>query len=333
MQPYRLAIVISCWNYERYIAKAIESVVAQRRSDCELVVVDDGSSDKSWEIIQGLRVKAFRLPNGGQLAACLYGFEQTSAPFVLFLDADDELGPGSLAKIIGELDEDVAKLQFSMDRIDGEGKLIAEAVPLQKFRCRQELVDKVLKNAVYVTPPTSGNVFRRDVCELLREVDYDRATDGIILFVAPFFGDVVSLSETLGHYRIHDRNDSGIGRSLDAASLYRELRRFVDRTAHLSQVLGRLNYPRQLVRPEDTYFYHERSFYYAVATGRRPAFFELAKLLYSLINADFGWKPKSGLAAFFILTTVLPNKRAREGLAYRLEAGKRSLLGLLLSIL
>jgi glycosyltransferase involved in cell wall biosynthesis len=329
MQPKKIAVVISCWNYEAYVARAIQSVVSQGLSECEIVVIDDGSTDSSWEVIQREGVTAYRIDNRGQLEACLYGLDRTSSPFILFLDADDELAPGSITKIIENLDDGVAKLQFPLTRIDRNGGLVSSAEPLQAFRNRDELAARVLRTGVYATPPTSGNVFRRDVCELLREVDYDRAADGVILFAAPFMGDVVSLSEELGRYRIHDRNDSGVGRPIDPLSLRRDLRRFIGRMDHLRRILMRFGRADDLVQPEKTYFFLERSFYLAIADGRRPQVGSLLRLLRQLVREYYPTRTKAALAAFFILTMALPNKHARRVLAYRLAAGKRSFAGLL----
>lgn len=326
-----LAVIITCWNYEAYVARAIRSVVDQKCADCELVVIDDGSTDSSWAMIEAEGVTAYRIANGGQLAACLYGLDHTRAPFVLFLDADDELVPGSLDTILANLDKDVAKLQFPLTRIDRDGNVTSTAVPgLAAFRSRHDLAERVLRTGVYATPPTSGNVFRRDLCELLREVDYDRAVDGAILFAAPFFGDVVSLSQELGLYRIHDRNDSGLGRPLDPISLRRDLRRFADRQDHLRRILIRFGVADRLVRPEAAYFHLERSFYLEIAEGRRPSGGDLLRFLLCLMGEDYPHGTKASIAAFVLLTAALPNRAARRGVAYRLETrGKRSTLGLL----
>jgi glycosyltransferase involved in cell wall biosynthesis len=333
MEAPKIAVVITCWNYEAYVAKAIRSVVSQGRDDCELVVIDDGSTDSSWDIIQGEGVTAYRIENGGQRAAGLYGLERTQAPFILFLDADDELAPGSLATIISKLDGDVAKLQFSLTRINDQGNVTSAATPLKEFRDRQTLADRVLRTGVYTTPPTSGNVFRRDLCEYLREMTYDRAVDGVILFAAPFMGDVVSLSEELGRYRVHGRNISGLGRAVDPASLRGELNRFVQRMSHLRRILAQYGRADELVQPEQAYFYLERSFYLAIAEGRRPSVGRLAILLQQLWRESYPMKTKGTVAAFCLLTMILPNRRARSGLAYRLNGGKRSTLGLIQALL
>ena len=333
VQP-KLAIIITCYNYEAYVGQAIRSVLAERRDDCELVVIDDGSSDASWGVILRSGVDAVRVTNCGQRKACIHGLDRTRAPFILFLDADDELKPGSLATIIAALDDDVAKLQFPLTRIDRDGHVISTALPsLEDFRARESLARRVLRTGVYTSPPTSGNVFRRDLCELLREADYDLAVDGIILFAAPFLGDVVSLSEELGRYRIHDRNDSGLGRPLDPNALERDLVRFVQRMNHLRLTIRRLGRNAKssgaLKPAEQMFFYQERSFYLNIARGQRPSLKHLASLLMRLFAEFYPFRTKMALAGFYVAAVLLPSARAKALLAYRLQAGRRSALGFL----
>ncbi|SEI00668.1 Glycosyltransferase involved in cell wall bisynthesis [Rhizobium tibeticum] len=330
----RLAVIITCWNYAEYVSLAIRSVLDQRCNDCELIVVDDGSTDASWSVIQEHGIRAYRIKNGGQRAACLYGLGKTRAPFVLFLDADDELQPGSLAIILEKLDDRVAKLQFPLVRIDRDGAVIGHPVPkLTAFRDRRALASRVLRTGTYTTPPTSGNVFRRDACRFLEEADYENAVDGVILFAVPFLGDVVSLSEPLGRYRVHDRNDSGLGRPLDAKLLRRELTRFMARMDHLRRILEPMAKAKNLARAEDTHFYLERSFYLAVAEGRRVPIANLARLLQRVWENDGSIKMRAALVGFLILTAMLPVRRAQQGLTYRLNTNQRSMAGLLRSLL
>ena len=76
----KLAVIISCYNYELFVERAIRSVLDQGRHDCELVVVDDGSTDGSWDAISRSGVTAFKIDNSGQRAACLFGLDRTRAP-------------------------------------------------------------------------------------------------------------------------------------------------------------------------------------------------------------------------------------------------------------
>jgi glycosyltransferase involved in cell wall biosynthesis len=75
----KLAVVISCYNYESFVERAIRSVLDQGRHDCEVVVVDDGSTDGSWDVIGRSGVTAFRIENRGARLACLFGLDKTCA--------------------------------------------------------------------------------------------------------------------------------------------------------------------------------------------------------------------------------------------------------------
>lgn len=327
----KLAIIIPCYNYARYVGRAIESVLSQGREDCEVLVVDDGSTDGSWDVITATGVEAMRVPNGGPRKACLAGLERTSAPFVLFLDADDELVPGALATIIANLDPSVAKLQYGLARIDEEGDLIdpAPAAGQHPFRERQALVREVLERGYYESPPTSGNVFRRDVCALLQGADYDFYVDGITLFAAPFMGDIVGLAEPLGRYRVHAANMSGIGKAPQAAQIERELQRYCGRFRHLERLLGEWGLNASPTMPEHTFFYQERAVQLAVANGRRPRLSRLPRTMHCLARERLSLGRKMAIGAVLGLAFVLPVARSRRLIAYRNSMSGRSALGAL----
>ncbi|WP_245161743.1 MULTISPECIES: glycosyltransferase family 2 protein [Bradyrhizobium] len=320
----KLAVIITCFNYESFVERAIRSVLAQKCDACELVVIDDGSTDHSWEAISRSGVKAFKIENRGQLGACLYGLASTQAPFILFLDADDELKPGSLTKLLNELDERVAKVQFGLTLIDADGNPLGPFCSLDSFRERDRVLDEVLRRGVYKTPPTSGNVFRRDVCELLREVNYDKAVDGVILFAAPLFGDVVSLSEDLGHYRVHGRNDSRLGQLPTAPVLERDMRRFALRTEHLRDIVRRLAPGRELIQPQQAFYYREREYCLEIVTGRARRSTTVAALLVGLLVEPYAPARKLAMAAFFVFGAFLPTRAAKALLAIRSQSGHRS---------
>jgi glycosyltransferase involved in cell wall biosynthesis len=325
----KLAVIIACYNYQSFVERAIQSVVNQGRDDCELVVVDDGSTDLSWDAIKRTGVTAFRKENAGARLACLFGLDRTRAPFVLFLDADDELKPGSLAKIIDLLDPGVAKLQFPLTRIDADGRVISAACPaLDTFREREIITRQVLRGGVYKSPPTSGNVFRRDVCELLREADYDTFVDGVTLFAAPLLGDIVSTSEELGCYRIHGRNDSGLGRAPDPTTIEREINRYLARMNHLQKIIKRLKPDQELFDPRDTLYFRERQLFLDIASGRRPQLATLRRLMPRLVAEPISTRSKAGMAALFVLASVLPSEKGKSLLAYRLKTGERTAVGL-----
>lgn len=328
-----IAVVITCFNYEAYVGRAIDSVLRQSVTDFELVVVDDGSTDGSWDVIARSGARAWRRENCGQRAACLYGFDQTRAPFVLFLDADDELKPDALATILPQLDARVAKLQYSLTCVGPDGAVRSTRYPvLERFRDRDALAARVLATGAYQSPPTSGNVFRRDLCELARDAGYDNAIDGIILFAAPFLGDVVSLDEDLAFYRVHDRNKSGFGRPPQASVLQRDLDRWVKRLEHLRTVVADRRPGAVLVDPRRTFYFQTTSFATAIASGRRPGLRDCARLIATLASEPSGLVGRSALMAFYLATALASRRRAQKLLAYRYSPGRRSLGGLVRAV-
>ena len=91
----RVSIVIDNYNSEAFVAQAIESALAQTHADLEVLVVDDGSTDRSAEVIRRYRdrVRVVEKPNGGQGSAYNRGFADSSGELVIFLDGDDWLYP------------------------------------------------------------------------------------------------------------------------------------------------------------------------------------------------------------------------------------------------
>ena len=86
----KASIVISNYNYGRYLPDAIDSALAQTYADTEVIVVDDGSTDDSRRIIEAYRdrIVAIFKANGGQASALNAGFAASGGEVIVFLDAD-----------------------------------------------------------------------------------------------------------------------------------------------------------------------------------------------------------------------------------------------------
>ena len=93
-----ISVVIPTYNYGRYLSTAIDSVFSQQGVDVELIVVDDGSTDHTQEVLRSYegRVHALRQENQGAPTARNLGLQHARGEFVLFLDADDRLQPHAL---------------------------------------------------------------------------------------------------------------------------------------------------------------------------------------------------------------------------------------------
>jgi glycosyltransferase involved in cell wall biosynthesis len=97
-----VSILINNYNYGRFLTEAINSALAQTYTNIEVIVVDDGSTDNSHEIIKdyGDKIIAIVKQNGGQASAFNTGFAASSGEIVCFLDADDMFLPEKVQEIV-----------------------------------------------------------------------------------------------------------------------------------------------------------------------------------------------------------------------------------------
>lgn len=107
----KVSIVVAVYNRDRFLAQCLDSILAQTYTDWECIIVDDGSSDRSFEIASEYvnydRITLCRFPHCGNLGKILkYGFEQTSGEYLAQVDSDDWLAPTALENLTQVLDND-----------------------------------------------------------------------------------------------------------------------------------------------------------------------------------------------------------------------------------
>ena len=155
-----VSILIPCFNSERWIAQTIESAFAQTWPETEVIVVDDGSTDASLNIIQQFsgRIQWTSGPNQGGNAARNKLLEMANGEWVQYLDADDYLLPN---KIAGQMD--FISTQPDLDLVFGP--VILEQWSEAKAKCEPlpiaEPYDPFLLLARWALPQTGAPLWRR----------------------------------------------------------------------------------------------------------------------------------------------------------------------------
>ena len=126
--PPTVTVVVPLYNTERYIAEALNSVLAQTYNDWEVIVVDDGSTDRGPEIAsrfsaQDSRIQIVKQLNRGLAGARNTGIRHAKGRYIALLDADDAWRPEKLAKHVAHLDAepDVGVSYSGSQFIDDEG--------------------------------------------------------------------------------------------------------------------------------------------------------------------------------------------------------------------
>lgn len=171
MDTPRFSVIVPVYNTEAYLDDCLDSLIGQTCADWEAVCVNDGSTDESLAVLRrraaaDSRIRVIDRANGGVSAARNAGIDAARGEFVSFLDSDDRLAPGALARVVEEIDRtgadvvtygayfvpdsaatpwmrlklsprDVVYRGFSTDLLFKE-----QSMPYIRFAARRELLDR-----------------------------------------------------------------------------------------------------------------------------------------------------------------------------------------------
>ncbi len=333
----RISVVIANHDYGRFVGQAIESALALDWDDVEVIVVDDGSTDDSREVIARYedRVTAIYQDNATQRVARNRGYERVTGDVVIHLDSDDVLLPGLGRALARVWRPGVSKVQVQMLRIGEDGASLGTVFP--RF-CREPSPAEIRRWAeettAYPTPPGSGNAYARAYLDRLFPVDDScgPATDSALLAAAPFLGDVVTVAQPLVGYRVHGANTSDLLR--DPRKFPRAVERARQRYEYSCRVRGvpadlgcaplrrsrpllELRIASARLRPQD----------HALPGDTRR------RLLWDVLRSPFHTGPEPGLQriqvlTWCLLTLVAPTPAARRLVRMRYRRDRGSARGI-----
>lgn len=207
----RLSVVMPVFNGGPYLSTAVESVLAQTLGDHELVIVDDGSTDGSTDVIARFaasdpRVRAFRKDNSGISDTLNRGLAEARGDWIARLDADDVMLPHRLERQLAfvSADSEMVAAGSYYDIIDAAGARCATLRPLPRDRGElQRLLDA--REPLTFTHPTM--IYRRQIAVALGGYrrDYEPCEDTeLFARMLAMSGVILIQPEVLTLYRVHD---------------------------------------------------------------------------------------------------------------------------------
>jgi glycosyltransferase involved in cell wall biosynthesis len=244
-----VSILINNYNYATFLPEAIESAIRQTYVPIEIIVVDDGSTDGSRDVIEGVRnsvIPVFK-NNGGQASAFNAGIERSRGDIVCFLDADDVFLPEKVADVVEVFERENGHSKPMMvhhpleivDEATGQlsGALIGKThglpINLFRFASRYGFVE-------YEAAPTTGVSINRLLASILfplPERGLRVSADDFIVKGASLVGELHSIDRALGRYRVH-------GSNAWFSAARRKPRVFVEALdAYLNEILVRTGHP------------------------------------------------------------------------------------------
>lgn len=214
----RISVVIPCYNSAAFVAATIESVLAQTLPPSEIILIDDGSTDNTVEVLAGYgdRIRLMRRDNGGPAAARNLGISVAGGDFIAFLDSDDLWEPHKLARQMEKFRAfPETALVFSeamMFREEGGVKL-----PVSRIGYTADPTFRQLLFGDFI--PNSTVVVRRDCLEAVGPLDESRELLGVEDYeywmrIALRYR-LQGIAEPLAWYRLREGNLMGAGDDIE----------------------------------------------------------------------------------------------------------------------
>lgn len=237
IRPPRVSVIVPVYNGAAHIVETVESVLAQTYTDFELVVIDDGSTDGTADLLRPYlgKIRLIQQENQGVSAARNHGLRLALGEFVLFLDGDDLPYPNKLAKQVKRLEEDhlLGAVHSGWRLVDEYGR------PLRKVQPWQQTSGLSLADWLQWKPVFLGAMlFRRSWLQRIEgfRTDLRQAEDTDFLLRLSLAGCPMGwLEETTIDYRQHGSGVTQNGR-----------RQAKDMLTVLDDFFGRKDLPPQI---------------------------------------------------------------------------------------
>lgn len=319
-----VSIVVCNYNYEGYIANAIESALAQKYPRLELIIVDDGSTDGSRQIIESYRNRAEILlkENEGQISAYNAALDIVKGEFVFFLDSDDRLLPHAVEEVVATFSvrPNVAKVHFRLRLIDASGHPTGGTIPTHLANGPVAQV-MLRQHCLYQSAPGSGNAYRVSVLKKLAPLPLDNqdkhGADFFAIYGCSLLGEVATAghNEPLGEYRVHRKEDQQSFVLGNAAKRTNESERLKRRYARFQTWINR-RLPNQVDPPTDIFEFSIEKQDYARGLFSTESYLEgfvngsklLPRLAKSIIKRPSTAAMKLGLLVWALFILIAPRR-------------------------
>ena len=160
-----ISVIVPVYNVQKYLKECINSILAQSFKDFELLLIDDGSTDKSGEICEEYaskdsRIKVYHKLNEGLGLTRKYGFERSEGRYVTFIDSDDSILSDYLERLHSAAQKHNAELVVSgYIKTDENGKTLFSSVLKEESFKDSEVKDLLLSRFIGSSPEKKDSIF------------------------------------------------------------------------------------------------------------------------------------------------------------------------------
>lgn len=284
-KPPKISIITPVYNRKKLIGETIDSILDQNYPNLEYIVVNDGSTDTSLEVIRkyGNKLKIINQENQGETAAVNRGLKMATGEIVGIVNSDDLLNPGSLLKVINFFNRypNILVAYPNWQVINENGTLV-EKVNVREHDYRYMFS----KYSCYVGP---GAFFKRSVIKIIggRNSRFKYVGDFEFWLKLGLYGEFRKIPHNLASFRVHSSSQSQYAKGKEMAEEHKKL---------IDEILSFQNFPGELKKnAKEAYssaYYHAASSvldldlkakYYLMSFFQSPIIF-LEKVKYEIIK-------------------------------------------------
>jgi len=260
----KISVIVPIYNAEKYLKQCIESITCQTYEDLEIVLVDDGSTDCSYDICMAYaktdsRIKLVHMDNGGEASARKEGMKASSGMVITFVDSDDWIEPDTIEKLYTEMEVQKADIVVTgYTEVFGEKeKTVWNNLAAGVYRGEQlekDVFPVMLCCTDYfelgLCPYLWNKMFRREIiepCILSLNENLVVGVDAVCTFPAFLKAGTVSIIQgAFYHYRIHQSSIMHRFRSEkeeveNIKIQYGEMKRIFSNSAYSEVLLPQMN--------------------------------------------------------------------------------------------
>jgi glycosyltransferase involved in cell wall biosynthesis len=218
----KVSVIVPVYNAEKYIEKCISSVLNQNYKNIELILVNDGSTDNSLELMKKYNAIIIDKKNGGVSSARNEGLNRATGDFIMFLDSDDFLDEACILDIIKK-PADIVRFKICYEYLDGQTRIeeddFCDCSYIEKKDFKNEIYKKMLTgikmNSICRT------LYKKDVVKNIRLEENLKTAEDLLFNIEAFSNANSFLYIARAYYHYNQTNLGITGNGISILTKYK----------------------------------------------------------------------------------------------------------------
>lgn len=207
----KISIIVPVYNVEKYLEKCIDSILNQTFTDLEILLIDDGSKDKSGEICDRYakkddRIRVIHKDNGGLSSARNCGIEHASSPYLGFVDSDDYIKKDMYEVLYDEIQKD----NFDIAMCDlfhcYEDKIVKSDKKEEKLILNSEQAIKMVMEAKKTSVTAVNKLYKKEIFDSIRYPEGKLSEDAFVIVEILMKAKKIVFTSRQEYYYVHRKN-------------------------------------------------------------------------------------------------------------------------------